>query len=430
MNKKVVVPFFLIAMLLLAACNSASLANANAQPNSEITQQAATATANLPVTLETANPTVTPTPTATLSEVAAATQTQTPTATPTATSTLVPTLTPTHTPTLAPASGPCNLASFVGDVTIPDGTVFNPGDSFTKTWRLHNLGACTWTTSYALVFAGGDAMSGPTAVPLPANVTPGGTIDLSVNLVAPSSSGTYQGNWVLSDPDGNLFGVGLNGNQAFWVNIVVQSYAGFTVTEVDESMNSVLSSGECQATFTFNANIWTNGAGSVTYHWQRSDGSQSPSGTLTYTGTGYQTVSDIWSLGTSDTVISGWDEVVIDQPTLQSFSPVNFSLTCDQATPTQTPTTTPTQTSTPTQTPTLTPTPTPTQTLTPTLTQTPTTAPTHTPTLTQTPAPTQTPTPTQTSTPTQPAPAQTSTPTQTQTPTPTQTPTLTPTAKH
>ena len=44
----------------------------------------------------------------------------------------------------------CPAATFVADVTIPDGTYINPGASFTKIWRLKNTGTCAWTTQFAL----------------------------------------------------------------------------------------------------------------------------------------------------------------------------------------------------------------------------------------------------------------------------------------
>ena len=42
-------------------------------------------------------------------------------------------------------------AQFVTDVTVPDGTKYDPGATFTKTWRLRNVGTCTWTTAYTMV---------------------------------------------------------------------------------------------------------------------------------------------------------------------------------------------------------------------------------------------------------------------------------------
>ena len=84
----------------------------------------------------------------------------------------------------------CDWAQFVADVTIPDGTSFSAGTAFTKTWRLKNIGVCTWTTSYALVFDSGTQMGAPASLSFPINVAPGQTVDLTVNMTAPSSAAT------------------------------------------------------------------------------------------------------------------------------------------------------------------------------------------------------------------------------------------------
>jgi hypothetical protein len=69
----------------------------------------------------------------------------------------------------------CDQAQFVADVTIPDGTSLAPGATFLKTWRLKNIGTCTWTTSYSAVFSSGDQMGAPAVINLPASVAPGGS---------------------------------------------------------------------------------------------------------------------------------------------------------------------------------------------------------------------------------------------------------------
>ncbi len=121
-----------------------------------------------------------------------------------------------------PGSAGCtDRAGFVADVTIPDNTYMAPGEAFTKTWRLRNTGTCTWTAEYALVFDSGNIMGGPASVPLPGNVPPNATVDLSVDLVAPAANGTYRGNWKLRNADGVLFGLGASGNSPFWVQIIV-----------------------------------------------------------------------------------------------------------------------------------------------------------------------------------------------------------------
>jgi len=120
-------------------------------------------------------------------------------------------------------TGACsNAATFVADVTVPDGTRFLPGSAFYKTWRVRNSGTCSWGQHYTLAFRGGArlgavadhfSISGP--------VVPGATVDVGVALVAPGSAGRYTGSWELETPDGLRFGVGRN-NAAMTVVIAVE----------------------------------------------------------------------------------------------------------------------------------------------------------------------------------------------------------------
>ena len=170
----------------------------------------------------------------------------TPTPTPIGpTPTFAPTLTPSPTATLPPAAA-CDKAEFVADVTVPDGTTFAPGQAFTKTWRLKNVGTCTWTPSYSLAFVSGEIMGGAAASALPASVAPGQTVDLSVYLTAPSTSGPHEGSWMLRNASGGFFGIGASGTSPFWVRINVSgSSAGYN-----------FASNLCAAT-------WTSGAGAL-----------------------------------------------------------------------------------------------------------------------------------------------------------------------
>ncbi len=140
---------------------------------------------------------------------------------------LVPAATVTATP--AAALSTCDWAQFVADVTVPDGTTYTAGATFTKTWRLKNIGTCTWTTSYALVFSSGEKMGGPSSVNLPSSVAPGQTVDLSLTLTAPSAAGHYIGYWMFKNAAGTLFGIGPNGDSSWWVEIRV---SGSSATNV------------------------------------------------------------------------------------------------------------------------------------------------------------------------------------------------------
>src|SRR5712691_10638802 len=48
------------------------------------------------------------------------------------------------------AAGFCDWAGFVMDVTVPDATIVAPNTPLTKTWRLKNIGTCSWTMAYAV----------------------------------------------------------------------------------------------------------------------------------------------------------------------------------------------------------------------------------------------------------------------------------------
>jgi len=136
--------------------------------------------------------------------------------TPTNTATAIPSNTnpPPATATNTPI--PCNQAKFIKDVSVPDGTKILVGTGFTKTWRLRNTGSCTWNSSYQLIFDHGDQMNAPASQHLTGNVAPGQEVDISVNLIAPASPGTYQGFFLLRDGGGVVFGVSTG---AFWVKI-------------------------------------------------------------------------------------------------------------------------------------------------------------------------------------------------------------------
>ncbi|MBL8049773.1 MAG: hypothetical protein JNM46_01000 [Anaerolineales bacterium] len=115
----------------------------------------------------------------------------------------------------------CDAAQFLADVTYPDGSVVAQNTSFVKIWRIKNVGTCTWTTSYAIVFFGGDAMSAPSAVALAGSVAPGQYIEIPVTLKSPNTDGNFTGYWKLRNASGGLFGIGAQADTAFWVKIKV-----------------------------------------------------------------------------------------------------------------------------------------------------------------------------------------------------------------
>ncbi len=216
-----------------------------------------------------------------------------------------PTLSPALTPTVkTPTREDCDKAKFIEDITVSDGTVFAPGESFTKTWRVKNTGTCTWTTGYALVIDGGSEMSGISPALLTNTVAPGEITDISVNLVAPNTHGDYQSNWQIRNDSGEKF-----------AKVYVQIEVGtptFAVTSV-----KLTSTGSC-GNFTITADITANGKGEVTYKWIRSDGATDNADhpTLKFTSAGTKLVSTNWNLNSAG---SHWMDIYIDAPNHQQF---------------------------------------------------------------------------------------------------------------
>ena len=197
----------ILSALILGACN---LPEEQSQEDADATTVAETAAAVFTKAAETAAAAA-PSATAVLPEA---------TVTPIPTNTLYPTQAPTATATPIP----CNRATFGKDVTYPDNTAVAPGEVFTKTWEIKNTGSCTWTSGYVLLFDSGDQMSAPaTASITSGSVAPGATVSISVQLTAPTTPGTYQGNFKLRSPDNIVFGINTDGQGPFWVKVVVPS---------------------------------------------------------------------------------------------------------------------------------------------------------------------------------------------------------------
>ena len=242
------------------------------------------------------------------------------------------------------ANGTCDIGSYVADVTIPDGTVLPPGSSFVKTWRILNSGSCSWDIGYQLIFSSGDLLSAASTVNLPNAVDPGQTVDISVNMVAPTATGTYRGFWKLRNDSGGVFGVGASGNVPVSVVIVVGTPnpiftltpqpSSFAISHVGMSVNTSSAKVNCPPgkKFTFIADIAANSAGQATYYWELNDGTRTSEKTINFTSAGTIAVSITWILGSNGPVSSnpfkGWARIYIDRPNHQFFSKQNITLTC------------------------------------------------------------------------------------------------------
>jgi hypothetical protein len=345
MKKKVTIFIFAILTIpiVLVGCGSKAPATPTTDPDLIYTAAAQTADVRLTQIFRStpsATP-VTPSPTFDAVQTMAA---QTASALLTQAADLTPTSQGTATSTPIPTGPSGDRAIFVADVTIPDGTVLAPGAAFTKIWKLQNAGTSTWSTSYSLAFVSGEQMGGTTPVSLAQSVAPGQQIDISVNLVAPVTTGSHQGYWKLKNASGQFF------NDAVYVLITVgnggntpTATAGTQVATPTPTSTGIPSdpitsltmavdnpsSSECPHKFIFTAWVTLNQKATLTYKLEAGS------------DTGYQfnlpdPQTSTFDAGTSPVVFemtfttagSGWLSFHVTSPVDKTSNQATFTLTC------------------------------------------------------------------------------------------------------
>ncbi len=350
MMKKVVVNIFILAALSMVSigCGAKSTPTSTTAP--ELILTAANQTAEAMVTQifaltpsATATAPVTPSPTYNAVQTMAA---QTQSALLTQAAALTPSPTQTTATTPVPPGG-SDRAVFVADVTIPDKTVVNPGASFTKTWKLQNAGTSTWTSDYSLAFSSGDKLGDITSVDLAQSVAPGAQIDVSVNMVAPTSAGSYQSNWKMKNAAGQFF------NDPVYVLITVGSAGGATpsptsgtpvvnptatstgapgnpITSLTMSVSEPTFSGQCPHDFNYSATLTVNQSATLTYQLEAE--SETPGFTFNLPGPQTQAFSpgtySIPFVLTFTSSGAGWVKLHVTSPVNVSSNQAAFNLTC------------------------------------------------------------------------------------------------------
>jgi hypothetical protein len=186
----------ILAAAILAGVSGCSTATPTPTPTMDVnpiyTQAAGTFTANLTQSAA-LTPSATPSP--------VPSDTPAPSPTPAATDTPAASATP------APSATPTELPDMVQVVSQnpADDSFIAPGSNFSITWTLKNTGTTTWTSTYRLRFYSGEQMGGRSSYALGKVVPPNGTVDITLNLTAPSTPGRIQTQWALTNADGNNF---------------------------------------------------------------------------------------------------------------------------------------------------------------------------------------------------------------------------------
>ena len=115
--------------------------------------------------------------------------------------------TPTRTPTPTATSTPMDCSLSLLNLDDPNAStrkIMSPGASFTKTWLLQNNGTCDWD-GFKLVYVRGNRMGGNSPTNL-RKIMAGEVFEVSLELIAPSYHGVYDGVWQIQSDKGVLFG--------------------------------------------------------------------------------------------------------------------------------------------------------------------------------------------------------------------------------
>jgi hypothetical protein len=126
---------------------------------------------------------------------------------------------PFFTPTISllplgtPTGALCNNSTFVADIGVQDGAILKPGQRFAKGWLIQNTGICDWLPGYTLVRTGGntDFSAPPFIIHSLKDVVPAGVIaEISLNMTAPKTPGTYEAFYQMYSNLNVPFGTGMS----------------------------------------------------------------------------------------------------------------------------------------------------------------------------------------------------------------------------
>jgi Ig-like domain from next to BRCA1 gene len=97
-------------------------------------------------------------------------------------------------------------SEFVRDVTVPDGSIFQIGEEFIKTWEIRNTGSVEWKSRWLRRIGacrGVGLIQSPEKARIP-DTKPGQIVQVSVKLKAPVLETTTTAFWKMIHADGQL----------------------------------------------------------------------------------------------------------------------------------------------------------------------------------------------------------------------------------
>jgi hypothetical protein len=140
-------------------------------------------------------------------------------------------------------------ASFVADITVPDGSDIQANSTILKKWSIRNDGTLQWPIGSLLMHNDGSVIPSELftneckGVTVP-SAKPNEIVEIGVHFTAPSTSGRHHGEWHLVQPDGvTKFG----NDYALWTQINVP-IPTLTQNDIISSLPKWMESSEVRAT--------------------------------------------------------------------------------------------------------------------------------------------------------------------------------------
>jgi len=114
-----------------------------------------------------------------------------------------------QTTTSSPSTGPLHAGDrsrFIADITIPDGTKVQTGQTFEKIWEIQNAGTVVWRDRYLQrddLPIDSDTCQTPERIPV-GDTLPNERVKIHVRVTAPTTPGTCMVKWKMVDKQGRL----------------------------------------------------------------------------------------------------------------------------------------------------------------------------------------------------------------------------------
>ncbi len=237
----------------------------------------------------------------------------------------------------------------IGSVALTGTRAIAPSATSTYTLTATNAAGRVVATTQVMVSGTESPPPGPVDLPFinsftanPPGITTGGSATLSWNVSNATSVaispgvGTFasSGTTLVSPAATTIYTLTATneaGNATAMAQVTVsEAYTPppppeFAVTSVTASVDPATFTGTCPKNFIFSAVITANGAGTVTYRWERSDGGFSPTQTINFATAGSQTVTTGWTRDVSGTY---WVRVRTFTPNEMVSNQASFNLNC------------------------------------------------------------------------------------------------------